>query len=63
MAAGLIIICQRGVRSKLHAPLVSLMLLLKFLPVYGFSYTKNIAVYLECICVLELNVYTVDLAA
>lgn len=38
------------------------MLLLEFLPVYRFPDTKNVAVYLKCICVLEFNVYTVYLA-
>ena len=32
-------------------------------PIYSLANTKDVAIYLECLCILELDVYTVDFAA
>ena len=42
---------------------LSAFLLFYSCPIYCLANTKDVAIYLECLCVLELDVYTVDLAA
>ena len=41
----------------------SAFLLLNSCPVDCLANAKDVAVYLECLCILELDVYTVDFAA
>jgi hypothetical protein len=43
--------------------LIRRFLLFYSCPIYSLANAKDVAIDLECLCILELNVYTVDFAA